>query len=377
VAGSGDWRANGLVRAGHEVNHPLRSSQASPREGSPAPARYLGVDGAEVVVSAVKASGNPIAHGRAVGPVDGLTVRLIEPHGRAQQATLTTAFPAGEVRELDLVERDRGGVSGAVALGPMQIGTVRLGVAADAGDAVLIGERDPHQPTYARYWLDNTGPAPIGGMPVTVHAEPSVVERAEGASDPIEVTVTVSSDRTDETVDTEVELIVPPGWSAEPARVPVSLPPGGYTQTTVRVQPAADTAPGIWWVRSRIETGSQAVEDITRVLVGANAAREVEVELVGPDPLTPGADDRLVVAVTNHARSAVSGRVQLISPWHTWELVDTWDTGVTVEPGETARVSFAVHARAGVEDGSWWALAKVAVAGSLHYTEPVELTVRS
>ena len=30
VAGAGDWRTNGLVRTGHEVNHPLRSSQAVP-----------------------------------------------------------------------------------------------------------------------------------------------------------------------------------------------------------------------------------------------------------------------------------------------------------------------------------------------------------
>ncbi|HEY2297750.1 MAG TPA: NEW3 domain-containing protein [Jatrophihabitans sp.] len=379
VAGAGDWRRNGLVRTGHEVNHPLRSSQAAPAAGAPARDRYLGVDGADVVVSAVKASGNPLAEGRAPGPVEGLTVRLIEPLGTTQHGTLSTAFPTDGVHELDLVERERAVVAGAIALTPMQVATVRVGVtAAEAeAEAVLVEERDPHQPTYSRYWLDNTGPAPIGDMPVTVHAEPSVVERAPGASDPFDLTVMVSSDRTDATVDTEVEVLVPPGWTAEPARVPVSLPPGGHHRASVRVQPAADAEAGIWWVRSRIESGGQSVEDVTRVLLGAVDPPEVEVELVGPDPLVTGQDDRIVAAVTNHARSAVSARVQLISPWHTWELVDTWDTGVTVEPGDTARVTFAVHARAAAETGSWWALAKVAVAGALHYTEPVELTVRS
>jgi alpha-mannosidase len=377
IAGTGDWRANDLVRAGHELNHPLRSSQAAPHDGTAAPGRYLDVGSADVAITAVKASGNPVAAGRAPAPVDGLTVRLVETRGARQDCTVDATFDVTSRTELDLVERDRAELSGALALAPMQIATVRLGVPAQEGEAVLVDERDPHQPTYARYWLDNTGPAPIGAMPVTVHAEPTIVEATSRTDEPIELTITVASDRTDAQVDTELEMIAPHGWTVRPARVPVSLPPGGFVQTTVQLVPEANAAGGIWWVRSRIEVGPQTVEDVTRVLVGASETPEVEVSLVGPDPLSRGADDRLVAAVTNHARTAISARVQLISPWHTWDVVDTWDTGVTVAPGDTAHVTFGCHARAGVEPGSWWALAKVAVAGRVHYTEPVLLTVRS
>lgn len=376
VAGRGDWRANDLVRTGHELNHPLRSSQADPGDGEAAAGQYLDTGDADVIVAAVKASGNPIASGRAPGPVDGLTVRLVEARGARQDCTITAAFGIDSVTELDLVERERAELTDALTLDPMQIATVRLDVAPQNGNAPLADERDPHQPTYARYWLDNTGPAPIGAMPVTVHAEPTVVERAARSGEPIEITVTVASDRTDAAVDTEVELIVPHGWTAEPDRIPVSLPPGGFVRETVRVTPDGRSAPGIWWVRSRIDTGAQTVEDVTRVLVGESETPEIELALAGPEPLAIGDDDRLVAALTNHARTAVSARVQLISPWHTWELIDTWDTGITVEPGDTAHVTFACHARAGAEAGTWWALAKVAVAGRVHYSEPVELAVR-
>jgi alpha-mannosidase len=72
----------------------------------------------------------------------------------------------------------------------------------------------------------------------------------------------------------------------------------------------------------------------------------------------------------------ISGRVQLISPWHTWQLVDDWDTGVRVAPGESEQVSFPVRVPAGADTGAWWALVKVAAAGSIHYTAPVEIVVR-
>ncbi|HEY8300986.1 MAG TPA: NEW3 domain-containing protein [Jatrophihabitans sp.] len=376
VAGSGDWRANELVRAGHEFNHPLRSSQAAPAAGPPRPGHYLDLGDTEVVVTAVKASGNPVADGRTPPPVDALTVRLVEAAGRHQQYTIDTAFGVDAVTQLDLVERERGPITGPVPLAPMQIATLRLECAAGAGDTVLIDERDPHQPTYARYWLDNTGPAPIGGMVTAVHAEPTVVERAPGAGGPIDLAVTVASDRTDASTDTEVQLIVPTGWTAEPSTVAVSVPPGGFADLSVQVHPAEDAAPGIYWVRSRIPTGGQVIEDVTRVIIGASEAPELEVALAGPDVVDIGADARLVATVTNHARSPVSARVQLISPWHTWDVVDTWDTGVTVEPGGTARVTFACHAGPGTAPGTWWALAKVAGAGVVHFTEPVVLTVR-
>ncbi len=369
VAGSGDWRANDLVRIGHELNHPLRTSQQQLAGGVAEPGQYLAVDG-DVVVSAVKATGNPIAQGREPAPVDALTVRLVEARGAQQSCTLTPAFETDSLTELDLIERHRGALDGPIPLGPMQLATVRLGVPSATADTTLVDERDPHQPTYARYWLDNTGPAPIGAMPVCVHVEPQVVESDDT---PIEVRVTVSSERTDATVDTTVEVVVPSGWSAEPASFPVSLAPGDFVQQAVTVHPGS-AQPGIYWVRSRIDVDGHAIEDVTRVLVGA-VDREFDVALDALPVLRPGDAQVLTATITNRARTAIAGRVQLISPWHTWNLVDEWDTGVAVEAGESTQVPFAVHVPPGAETGTWWALVKVSMAGSLHYTEPIELVV--
>lgn len=57
------------------------------------------------------------------------------------------------------------------------------------------------------------------------------------ADNGIQLTVTVSSDRTDHGVDVPVRLVVPPGWHAAPADFHAHLMPGEYVHRTVRVTP--------------------------------------------------------------------------------------------------------------------------------------------
>jgi len=107
VTGAGDWRAAGLVRAGQELNHPLRTSHSGGTGGAaPRRGQYLAVDG-DVLVTAVKAAGNPLAEGRDPGPVDALAVRLVEPLGRRVTGRLGAGFPLTGAAELDLLERPR------------------------------------------------------------------------------------------------------------------------------------------------------------------------------------------------------------------------------------------------------------------------------
>ena len=39
--------------------------------------------------------------------------------------------------------------------------------------AALGAEAEPAQPLYAKYWLHNRGPAPLGGLPLAVHLDPT------------------------------------------------------------------------------------------------------------------------------------------------------------------------------------------------------------
>jgi alpha-mannosidase len=376
VTGAGDWRTAGLVRAGHQLNHPLRTSSAVGTLGAgQRRGQYLAVDG-DVLVTAVKATGNPLADGREPGPVDALTVRLVEPLGATSSVRIRAGFPITGTAELDLLERahpdapaDRGGT---VDLGAMDVRTLRLGVPPAAGTVPLTSDVEPHQPVYTRYWLDNTGPAPRGNLPVTVHVEPPVVE----PSGPYDLTVRVASDRTDETVDVPVRLVVPDGWRVDPPRVDAIVLPGEYVETAVRVIPPDRLADGIWWVRAQAETGGQVVEDVSRALVGANPPPELTVDVRGPAPLRPGEAGSVQVNLASSARTDVSARVQLISPWHTWELLPSWDTGVDVVAGGSATLNLPVDVPASTTPGAWWVVVKVAAAGLLHYSEPVELVVR-
>jgi len=226
---------------------------------------------------------------------------------------------------------------------------------------------------YARYWLDNTGPAPRGNLPVTVHLEPPVVE----PTGPYDLTVRVASDRTDRAEQLPVRLVVPAGWQVEPAALDVTVAAGEYVEATAHVTPPPDVADGVWWVRAQAETGGQLVEDVSRALVGTDPPAELAVAVQGPGPLRPGERGELTVTVTSGARSDIAARVQLISPWHTWELVPEWDTGVAVAAGDSATLALPVVVPVGTVAGAWWVVVKVAAAGRLHYGEPVELVVAS
>ena len=92
VAGEGDWRRAGFVRAGQEINHPLRTDVVGAGPGRlPACASLGSVQPERVVLAALKPRGNPMAAGLPgeVSPADGVTVRLYESSGSPAQARVT------------------------------------------------------------------------------------------------------------------------------------------------------------------------------------------------------------------------------------------------------------------------------------------------
>ncbi|MBO0837703.1 MAG: hypothetical protein J2P28_19630, partial [Actinobacteria bacterium] len=238
----------------------------------------------------------------------------------------------------------------------------------------LAGDHEPHQPVYSRYWLNNSGPAPRGGLPVAVHSSPAVAHWPGGQE--VELTIAISSDRTDEAVDIPVRLIAPAGWQSEPAAFHVQLEPGQHVQQVVRVTPPASLADGSWWIRAQATAGGQIIEDVTRIVVGTPSEPELSATLTAPGPLAPGDATAVEVVLANHARTDVITSVQLISPWHTWDLLPAWHAQAQPPAGGHATVSLPVQVPISALPGTWWLLAKLATAGILHYTEPVPLVVR-
>ncbi|MFG1876028.1 glycoside hydrolase family 38 C-terminal domain-containing protein [Sphaerisporangium sp. NPDC049003] len=385
VTGAGDWRAARLVEHGHDVNHPLAAVAAPAHEGElAATTSFLAVEPAgKVVLAALKATGNPLASGREAGEVGGVTLRLYEATGERVTARIRTDLPLTGAHRTDLLERPLSPVpDDGLELTGMEIATVaatldRRGSRAAEGPGVALGpEGEPYQPVYTRYWLDNAGPAPSGNLPVAVHLSRTHVA-VEGS---VELVVSVASGLTEGEVSGVVTIQAPEGWTCEPVERPYVLAPGGHAVFPVRVVPADGAEPGEYWLRAGISHGGQAYEDVTRLHVGGGHEAGLDVTVETPEVrLTPGGSEAASGAVElllrSPARTDVSVRAQLISPWHTFELIPEWNTGVVVPARGEARLRFEVQAPPGTRPGRWWAVVKLAGAGRLHYTEAIEIEV--
>lgn len=113
----------------------------------------------------------------------------------------------------------------------------RLGVAGP-----LAPDAETAQPLYARYWLHNRGPAPLGGMPVTPALHPHRLDADPGAR--LSLDLTVASDSVDAELAGAVTLACPAGWDAAPAAHPVQLGAGEHVCRPLAVTVPADAAPG-------------------------------------------------------------------------------------------------------------------------------------
>ncbi|MFF5213374.1 NEW3 domain-containing protein [Streptosporangium sp. NPDC000396] len=393
VTGPGDWRATGMVTQGHDVNHPLSALPEEAHEGELAgTTSFLAVEPAgAVVLAALKATGNPLASGKEAGQVEGVTLRLYEASGDPVAARVHSALPLADAHRADLLERPLSPLPlDAIELTGMEIATVIVTAGPGAagtgpetaagsgssGAAVLGPEGEPYQPVYTRYWLNNTGPAPIGNIPVAVHLADSGLPAG-----PVETVVSIASGLTEGEASGLVTLLPPEGWTCEPAERPYVLTPGGHAAFPVRIVPPDGAEPGEYWLRARTTYGGQVYEDVTRLYVGERQAAELEVVLETPSvrlaPGGPASTGAVEVLLRSPARTDVSVQAQLISPWHTFELVPEWNTGVVVPARGEARLRFGLQAPPGTRPGRWWAVVKLACAGRLHYTEAVEIEVRA
>jgi alpha-mannosidase len=195
VAADGDWRDAGLPATSAEFGQPLlgvvgtasgrakRREKSSSAGGLPEWGSLLEVEPeGSVALGALKVAGNPIPRGSAehLDVEDGLAVRLVETHGRTTDVVIRSGLRNVATPErLDLLEQSRGSAGDALRLHGYEIATVRARLnmprVLDADQVTLAPDAEVAQPLYARYWLHNRGPAPLGGLPVVAHLNPHAV----------------------------------------------------------------------------------------------------------------------------------------------------------------------------------------------------------
>ena len=430
ASGPGDWRAAAFNLSAEDYNHELVTAVATaPADGGAAAAAATGrltVEPANVMLSAVKPRGNPLAAGRVgalatAGAPDGpdggmaVTVRLRETAGQATTARVRLAAGISAAWLTDLLEESEGAPlpveGGTVEVAMPPFGTVTLVVRTGSpapATADPVAPAEPAQPVHTRYWLHGKGPAPAGNLPVAVHLSPTRIalphpgEPAGGDSagrEPAALTLTVGCGA--EPVSGTAELSAPGGIIVTADRdLAYDLAPGGYAAWDLTVRAAPGTAAGRYFVAARIrDQFGHLTEDTVMVAVGEPrwpdpdlsaeetlermqddyraGAAEVDLAMLTPElRLAPGGHGELLVLLTNQLASELHGEAQLVSPFGTWPLLGPWTRGFSAAPRASTTLRFAVTVPATERPGSqWWALVKVMYFGRVRYTEAIPVII--
>ena len=385
LAGPGDWRQAGFARNAQDVSHPVRARQvASGRGGLPRELSLISVEPEQVLLTAVKPAGNPLAAGEPTRSGVPLTLRIYDSAGSPVTATVALHGGLRSAARTDLLEEDGeplavDGQRLRVDLGAADVATLRLDPAVRSLDADidLARTREPVQPVFTRYWLHNAGPAPLGNLPVSVHVTPTRMRLPGEGLAQLCVTVSCSGRKTKGTV----ELVLPPGWRADPAPdLGYELTPGEYARFTVPVRAPAMAGHYVLAARIRDNLG-QTLEDTAEFAVG-EPEKELFKIAVDADAieLTPGGNAVVTVSLTNLARSEIHGEVTLISPYGTWG--GEVSAGPRTQPFVAvagARITLPLQVRAACTaraGAHWWALVRVAGHGRLHYSRAVAIRIK-
>jgi len=397
VSGEGDWRAAAIPSRSAEFSRPLLAvtENIHAAGGLPPWGSLLEIEPAGTVqLGALKAAGNPLTAGSArhVDPADGVAVRLVETSGAATTVEVRSGLRrvSADAR-VDLLEQPRvQEVSDELALHGFEIATVltRMNMphVLDADHAVLAPDGEAAQPLYARYWLHNRGPAPLGGLPAVAHVHPQHI--AVEPNSEAQLRLTIASDCSDTVLHGRVRLLCPEGWTTDPHQLPFMLPPGEHLATDLVVTAPPDATPGLYPIRAELAlTGNhvsmppswrQVVEDVCVVSVAAPAEDNLLRIVTDPRPVDIEAGERaeLKVGVATDAYADIAVEAHLISPWGTWEWMGPAASGIELAARGTAELSFNIAPPVWVDPGEWWALIRVAAAGQLLYTDAVKVTVR-
>lgn len=413
-SGDGDWRQAGVATASAEFSNPLVAVPTGAHEGPlPGHGSLLRVEPAgSAALGAFKPAGNPLASGSAqpVDPAAALTVRLVELQGG--DTTAVVHSPLGDLTATATADLLETPISGAperptptarlagpdagrlrVPLRGFEIATVLArpelpSLISPSPGAGLAPEAEAAQPLYARYWLHNRGPAPLGGLPAAPHLHPHRGTIEPG--DQFTLRITVASDRTDGELAGTVRLLGPDGWTITPDELPVRVPAGGHAETELVLHPPDDAAPGLYPIRAQLSLAGddlppswrQVVEDVCVLTVPDHRADRELGQLLRlahePQPvsLRPGQAGRLSVIVATDGHTDLAAEAHLISPWGTWEWAGPPAAGARIPARGQAEIAFDLTPPLWTEPGQWWALVRVAAAGELLYSPAVAIRIK-
>lgn len=376
----GNWVEAKSFRAGFEFNNPLTARQST-MHGGTLPAKgmaFLTVEPTNLVVTAVKPSGNPTAafSAKPNEASKGLTVRLYEAAGVPAEGVVKLAGGIKNAWSANLLEEKQAAmktVSGnlPVSVTPFSIETYELVPEwknMPVSKTAALNETERAQPVFSRYWMHNAGATPLGFFPVSVVMQGNIktkIHIRQGGVTINRVSVTVTNDYTDKTVSGTARIKVPKDWKALPESFNYEIKPGGHQTKEVIICFLGAGRTGL--IKAQIEHGGQTIEDVI----------DVDTTSLPFDVTRDG--DIVNVKISNPNAQRVNAELSLIGPVESWGRdlaggfglvsVSPRNTSVALDPNEERTYSFRVDPESGDVNPSIWLIAKLAYYGKVYYKE--------
>ncbi|UCH35168.1 MAG: hypothetical protein JSV65_02115, partial [Armatimonadota bacterium] len=369
---AGSWRQSRAYRQSLEVNDPLIAVLADETgDVLPETASFLSVDAPGVVVSTVKALGNPLAgmQGDAAElPERGIALRFHEADGRAAQGTFHFMPRIKQACKVNLLERgdekaESGDHSLPFACGPFSIET--YGVMTEAltdkpMPATLGAQIEAAQPVFVRSWEHDAGTMPMGYETVVASIGRDVEDLPGGK---LRLNVNVVNDYVDIRASGTVHLLVPKGWAADATTFEYDIEPLGHAVFGAVVTRSAPDAAG--QIKIRYERDGQEYQDVFEVGKAVEPGFSMRLE-----------EGRIVAAVENPGTESLECELAIASPVETWPAavvgalsiaeITPRTVGLSLARGERREVVFEVSLSDDPVMAAFWAIGKLMVNGRIY-----------
>ncbi len=373
---AGDWREAGTPRAGHEFNSPLLARRANPvaNPSLPAEMSFLEVGPKNLIVTAMKPFGNPMAAFQKLQTPDardGIMLRVYDTEGVDSEARIAFRGGMSKACSANLLEEPQEqleltGDSLTVKVPAYSIETFgfKPGKLGRRLPGRSIGaEAEPVQPVWVRSWEHDAESMPMGYGAVVCSISRNVAEEDNGRV--LKIKVNAVNDYTDADVSGVAKVLVPEGWTVDPALIPFHLEPLGWRACDVTVRrPSADASGQI---KLRHEYEGQTFQDVLEI--GDAFDLDMAVEHRG---------DTIAVTVTNPTHETVEAEVSLVTPIETWTPalvgnhaiadISPRTQGLSLAPNSSATLEFTVTRLADpalIPCDSYWAVAKLMSNGRI------------
>jgi alpha-mannosidase len=299
---NGDWREGNVMRAGYETNHPPIVKTADYHKGKlPASLSFFSIrnpnnaQAGDFILTSLKPFGYSAAGydfpGKTEDAAKGVSVRVFESEGRDVNLNVKSHFPLKEACETDFTEKNcvtkikTYDNSFETGLGGFETRSFVMKTNKKAPTPLPKPDKalprlytEPYGPVAARYWRYNSGPAPMGNMPLTVYFRPDKIYARPGETATAEIFI--ASSFKSFKASGGVAFETPQGWDIHPDTNKYNLKPGGWQSIPVSVRIPSEAAAGSYMIRADITDPptSATIRDTMRIVISSPGGKRMPLD---------------------------------------------------------------------------------------------------